>query len=74
MLAMEKQTGKRIANLQTDEGKEFLRVKAWGVKKGITPNETIPYHKETHAAIKRLNRTLHDMARTVMIGADMRGL
>ena len=28
MLAMEKQTGKKIANLQTDEGKEFLRVKA----------------------------------------------
>ena len=74
MLAMETQTGKRIANLQTDEGKEFLRVKAWGVKRGTTPKETIPYHEETHAAIERLNRTLQDMARTAMIGADMRGL
>ena len=74
VLAMEVQTGKRTAHLQTDEGKEFLRVKAWGVKKGITPKETIPYHEETHAAIERLNRTLQDMARTAMIGADMRGL
>ena len=74
MLAMEVQTGKRIVHLQTDEGKEFLRVKAWGVKRGTTPKETIPYHEETHAVIERLNRTLQDMARTAMIGADMRGL
>ena len=45
MLAIEVQTGKRIANLQTDDGKEFLRVKAWGVKRGTTTNETIPYHE-----------------------------
>ena len=74
ILAMEVQSGKKTAHLQTDEGKEFLRVKAWEVKKGITPKETIPYHEETHAAIERLNRTLQDMVRTAMIGADMRGL
>lgn len=55
MLAMEVQTGKRIAHLQTDEGKEFLKIKAWGFKRGTTPKETILYHEETHAIIEHLN-------------------
>lgn len=62
MLAMEVQTRKRIAHLQTDEGKEFLKIKAWGVKRGTTSKETILYHKEAHAIIEHLNRTFQDMA------------
>ena len=54
ILAMEAQTMKKVANLQTDDGKEFLKVKTLGSKtKGISRKETIPYHEETHAAIER---------------------
>ena len=42
--------------------------------KGISIKKTLPYHKETPAAIERLNRTLQDMARTAMIRAGMQGI
>ena len=65
-----------MAQIQADWGGEFrnTELSTWCKKKGIQLKETVPRHSETNAIIQRLNRTLQDMARTVMISAGIKGL
>ena len=69
-------TGRKAKTIQADWGGEFKNgaLNAWCKTKGIIQKETIAYHSETNAIIERLNRTLQDIARTAMIGAELKGL
>ena len=69
-------TGRKAKTIQADWGGEFKNgaLNSWCKSKGITQKETVAYHSETNAIIERLNRTLQDIARTAMIGAELKGL
>ena len=67
---------RKVLAIQADWGGEFRNndLAKWCKKKGIELKETVPHHSETNAIIERLNRTLQDIARTAMIGAEIKGL
>ena len=68
--------GRKVKTIQADWGGEFKNgvLNAWCKTKGIIQKETMAYHSETNAIIERLNRTLQNIARTAMIGAELKGL
>ena len=68
--------GRKVRTIQADWGGEFKNgaLNNWCKTKGIIQKETVAYHSETNAIIERLNRTLQDIARTAMIGAELKGL
>ena len=68
--------GRKVRAIQADWGGEFKNgaLNSWCRTKGIVQKETVAYHSETNAIVERLNRTLQDIARTVMIGAQLKGL
>ena len=69
-------TGQKVQAIQADWGGEFKNgaLNSWCKTKGIVQKETVAYHSETNAIVERLNRTLQDIARTAMIGAQLKGL
>ena len=69
-------TGRNVKTIQADWGGEFKNgaLNSWCKSKGIIQKETVAYHSETNAIVERLNRTLQDIARTAMIGAELKGL
>ena len=69
-------TGRKVKAIQADWGGEFKNgiLNTWCKSKGIIQKETVAHHSETNAIIERLNRTLQDIARTAMIGAELKGL
>ena len=69
-------TGRKVKPIQADWGGEFKNgaLSSWCKTEGIIQKETVAYHSETNAIIERLNRTLQDIARTAMIGAELKGL
>ena len=68
--------GRRVKTIQADWGGEFKNraLNSWCKSQGIIQKETVAYHSETKAIVERLNRTLQDIARTAMIGAELKGL
>ena len=68
--------GIKVRTIQADWGGEFKNgaLNSWCKIKGIIQKETVAYHSETNAIVERLNRTLQDIARTAMIGAQLKGL
>ena len=68
--------GRKVRTIQADWGGEFKNgtLNNWCKTKGIIQKETVAHHSETNAIIERLNRTLQDIARTAMIGAELKGL
>ena len=74
---MQLATGRRkVKSIQADWGGEFKNgaLNSWCKSKGIIQKETVAHHSETNAVIERLNRTLQDITRTAMIGAELKGL
>ena len=69
-------TGRKVKTIQADWGGEFKNraLDSWCKSKGIIQKETVAYHSETNAIVKRLNRTLQNIARSAMIGAELKGL
>ena len=69
-------TGRKVKAIQADWGGEFKNgiLNTCCKPKGIIQKEIVAYHSETNAIIERLNRTLQDIARTAMIGAELKGL
>ena len=68
--------GRKVKAIQADWGGEFKNgaLNSWCKSKGIIQKETVAYHSETNAVVERLNRTLQDITRTAMIGAELKGL
>ena len=73
---MQLATGQKVKAIQADWGGEFKNgaLNSWCKTKGIVQKETVAYHSETNAIVERLNRTLQNIARTAMIGAELKGL
>ena len=69
-------TGRKVKTIQADWGGEFKNgvLNSWCKSKGIIQKKTVAHHSETNAIVERLNRTLQDIARTAMIGAELKGL
>lgn len=69
-------TGRKVKSIQAAWGGEFKNaaLNSWCKTKGIIQKETVAYHSETNAIVERLNRALQDIARTAMIGAELKGL
>jgi transposase InsO family protein len=64
----ENKSGYKISFLQTDEGGEYeSHVGKLLDQMGITHLTSPPYSHESNGLAERLNRTLKDMARTMMI-------
>ena len=61
----------RVQRVRSDNAKEFLskQVIDWLKAKGIQQELSPPYSPESNGKAERLNRTLIDMARTMLMGA-----
>jgi transposase InsO family protein len=71
----EKQTGKPLKRIRTDEGTEFDN-KLWReylAEHGIIHEMTSPYSSSGNAVAERANRTIMDRVRTVLHDAGLPG-
>jgi len=66
-------TGKRIKVLRTDNGREYLSnaFERYLQKKGIQRQLTTPYTPEQNGVAERMNRTLVEIARSLMFNASL---
>ena len=62
----------KVKRVRSDNGGEFLsqELQSWFLRKGITHERTTPYSPESNGKAERLNRTLLDMARTLLMDAQ----
>ena len=67
------QLNTKIKSLRTDRGREYLSdlFKAYSDEKGIPRQLTIPYTSNQNGVIKRRNKTLLDMVRSMMAQAKL---
>jgi uncharacterized membrane-anchored protein YhcB (DUF1043 family) len=67
------QTGNKVKTLRTDNGSEFVNQNLSSLLKrmGIIHERTIPYTPEENGAVERDNRTIIEMARTMLHAADL---
>ncbi|POV96038.1 hypothetical protein PSTT_15876 [Puccinia striiformis] len=69
----ERQTSKVVGTIRTDNGGEFVDNKliTFCLQKGIKTERALPYHHYQNGVIKRFNRTLQEMGRTILIDSGM---
>lgn len=69
----EKQTGKKIKCLRTDNGREYLSniFESFLRENGIKRQLTVPYTPQQNGLAERANRTLVEMARTMIIHSGL---
>ena len=71
----ENQVGRKVKNMRSDNGGEYIdeEVKAWLRGHGVL-HETIPARcPQSNGVVERMNRTLQDRARSMLIGAGLGG-
>lgn len=69
---VEKQTGKTIKNLQSDNGKEYCNAKFDKLlTKGIKRRLTAPHTPQQNGIAERKNRTLIEITRCMLIGSGL---
>jgi transposase InsO family protein len=70
---VENQCGRRLKILRTDNGGEYVneRFKKFLQKQGITHQLTTPYTPEQNGVAERMNRTLIERVRCMLIDADL---
>lgn len=70
---VEKQTGQRIKKLRTDNGTEYLSndFKKFLQEEGIIHQLTVEYTPQQNGVAERANRTLTEMARCIMLQAEL---
>ena len=69
---VEKQTGKSIKKIRTDNGKEYLskEFNAYLEEEGITRQLTVEYTPQQNGVAERANRTIVEMARCMLFEAN----
>jgi transposase InsO family protein len=62
-----------VKKLRSDGGGEYVcnALQSFLCAKGIVHEKTPPYHPQQNGAAERLNRTLLDRARAMMLGAQL---
>jgi len=70
---VERQTGRKIKSLQSDNGREFCNddFDKFLREKGITRRLTTPYTPQSNGIAERKNRTLMEMARCMMMQSKL---
>src|SRR5271169_2435557 len=73
---VQNQAGTTLINFWTDEGREYLgetlkTVTTFLEEHGITHEQTSPYSSSSNGIAERINRTLMDMVRTMMITSKL---
>ena len=70
---VENQTQSSVKILRTDNGGEYIskEFETFLKKKGITHELTVPYSPQKNGVAERFNRTLIEMARSMMHGKDV---
>ena len=70
---VEKQTGRQIKKLRTDNGKEYLSnaFKDFLKNEGITHQLSVEYTPQQNGVAERKNRTLVEMARCIMLQGNL---
>jgi hypothetical protein len=68
---MEKQSGQLIQKIRFDRGTEFYNLKEWMVENGIVPQPVPAYTPEANGRAERLNRTLIERVRALLIQFDL---
>lgn len=67
------QTGNKVKTLRTDNGREFVNQEMEKLlsRMGITHEKTVPYTPEENGSVERDNRTIVEMARTMLHAASL---
>ena len=70
---VERQTGKAVKILRSDNGTEYVNhtFENFLKEKGIMRQLTVPYTPQQNGVAERFNRTLIEMSRTMLIGANL---
>ena len=70
---LEKQTGKTVTHVKSDGAHEFLQgaVGEMCRKRGIRQSHTASYSPQQNGQVERMNRTLVEMARTMLLHANL---
>ena len=70
---VETETGLKLKSLRTDNGGEFIswKMKEFLAKEGVKHELTVPYTPEQNGVAERLNRTLLEMARAMILGSEV---
>lgn len=64
--------GYKVARIRSDNAKEYItkKLKVWLDEKGIVQEFSAPYSSESNGKAERLNRTIMDMARTLLASTE----
>ena len=70
---LERRTGRRVKTVRTDNGGEYVnsQLKEFFAAAGITHQTTVPYTPEQNGAAERLNRTLIERTRSMLIDSGL---
>jgi len=70
---LENQSGYKVKAARTDNGTEYVNnvVDAYFASKGIKHEGTVPYNPQQNGKAERLNRTLWDKSRTMLIDSGL---
>ncbi|KRZ09820.1 Retrovirus-related Pol polyprotein from transposon TNT 1-94 [Trichinella zimbabwensis] len=70
---VERQTSKRVKCLRNDNGREYMNnmFAEFLARKGIRHERTIPEAPQQNGVAERINRTLVEKARTMLIDANL---
>ncbi|POW15093.1 hypothetical protein PSTT_02394 [Puccinia striiformis] len=73
VLRLERQTGKLLRILRSDNGGEFnsTALARFLESKGIVAERSIAYHHYQNGSIERYNRTLQEMGRTLLVDSGL---
>ena len=75
ILLMENLTGKKLKRLRSDNGGEFMsnKFENWLEDRGSQHQTTSPYNPQSNGIDERMNRTLQDKARSMMLESKLPG-
>ena len=70
---VERKTGRKVKQIQTDNGTEFTNAKFQAIlsKNGITHRKSAPYTPTQNAFIERRGQTLQNMAEAMIKGSTL---
>ena len=70
---LETQSGNKVKKVRTDRGGEYVNrdLSKWFEQKGIVHERTAPYTPQQNGVAERLNRTLNDRVRSMLIDSGV---
>jgi transposase InsO family protein len=70
---LERSVKRQVKTLRTDNGGEFTsqRFESFLLEKGITHQLTVPYHPSQNGLAERMNRTIFEKARSMLLHAGL---